>query len=303
MSASQHKHDDGSQYEPYYPSCDPYGYGYGSGDEATPYEPLEPDESPEPRQSLRRPLAVATAALVALAALPVAVDRVVAARIESRTAKAFQEGMDTPLPPQVHVRGFPVLTQAASGTLRHVDITAHDIPAQGTTRPLPVTELSLQLRGLTKSDDDSEARACSAEATAFLSYADVSNALGLEISQGSRPGQVSAVVLIPLGKQVTVTSTVTAASDNRIAFKDFNVTAGALPAPGSAVLDKVFEQPIQLWNIPHGLHLRSVTTTADGLTAHLSGRSVTFRPDDAPQDSAGGSSAVVRSVSTPQLGQ
>ncbi|MFE2422347.1 DUF2993 domain-containing protein [Streptomyces hokutonensis] len=300
MSTSQHRHDDGSQYEPHYPSYDSYGYGYGSQDEATLYEPYA---LPGLRRSRRHPLAVATTTLVALAVLSVAVDRVVAARIESRTAKAFQEGMDTPLPPQVHVRGFPVLTQAASGTLRHVDITAHDIPAQGATRPLPVSELSLRLQGLTKSDDDSEARADSAEATAFLSYTDVSNTLGLEISQGSRPGQVSAVVLVPLGKQVTVTTTVTAASGNRIAFKDFDVKAGALPAPGSAALDKVFEQPIQLRNIPQGLHLRSVTTTTDGLIAHFSGHSVTFRADDASQDSAGGSDAVVRRVSTLQLGR
>ncbi|WP_329331368.1 DUF2993 domain-containing protein [Streptomyces sp. NBC_00663] len=215
----------------------------------------------------------------------------VAARIESRTAKAFQEGMDTPLPPQVHVRGFPVLTQAASGTLRHVDITAHDIPAHGTDRPLPVTELSLQLKGLTKSDDDSEARARSAEASAFLSYTDVSSALGLEVSQGNSPGEVSAALLLPLGKQATVTTTVTAASGNRIAFRDFEVTGGALPAAGSALLDKVFNQPIQLRNIPDGLQLRSVTTTADGLTARFSGRRVTFRPDD-----AAGSNAAARSA-------
>lgn len=77
----------------------------------------------------------------------------------------------------------------------------------------------------------------------------------------------------------------------------------ALSVPGSAVLNKLFEQPIQLRNIPDGLHLRSVTTTADGLTARFSGRSVTFRPDGASQDSAGGSGTVVRSASTCRLGQ
>ncbi|GHH04763.1 LmeA family phospholipid-binding protein [Streptomyces lanatus] len=221
-----------------------------------------------------------TAALVTLAVVPVAVDRAVAVRIESRTAKAFQQGMDTPLPPRVDVRGFPVLTQAASGTLSHVDITAHDIPAHGTTRPLPVSELSLRLDGLTKSDDDREARARSARATASLSYEDVSNALGLEIAQGGRPGRVSAAVLLPLGQEITVETTVSAASGNRIAFKDFQVTGGSLPAIGSAALDRVFARPIQLHNIPDGLHLRSLTTTADGLDAHFSGDSVTFRPDD-----------------------
>lgn len=78
-----------------------------------------------------------------------------------------------------------------------------------------------------------------------------------------------------------MTATVSVASGNRIAFKDFDVVGGPLPAAGSAVLDKVFQRPVQLRNIPDGLRLRSVTTTADGISAHFSGRSVTFRPESA----------------------
>lgn len=252
---------------------------YGDSRYEQPYEPYEPYEPHRPRR--RRRAAVAVAAVVTLLLLPVAADRAVAARIESRTAKAFQQGMGTPQQPDVHVHGFPVITQAMSGPLRQVDITAHDIPAQGATRPLPVSELTLRLNELTKSDDDSEARADSAEATAFLSYRDVSDALGLEISQGVRPGQVRAVVQLPLGQEVTVATTVSVASGNSIAFKDFAVEGGPLPAAGNAVLGKVFERPIQLRNIPDGLSLRSVTTTADGLSARFSGRSVTFRPESA----------------------
>jgi len=227
-----------------------------------------------------RPFLIALAALLALVLVPVAVDRLAAARVESRTAKAFQEGMGTPLPPQVRVRGVPVLTQLASGTLRHVDITAHDIPADGSARPLPVTELALGLDGLRKSDDDKEAQAREAEATAYLSYPDVSNALGIEIGQAAQPGRITATVVLPLDTEVNVTTAVSAASGNRISFHDFQVTGGALPGIGRTLLDRVFAQPIQLRNIPQGLHLRTVRTTATGLTARFSGESVTFRPDD-----------------------
>ncbi|MFG1666177.1 DUF2993 domain-containing protein [Streptomyces sp. Y7] len=282
MHRSRHGHDDyaydydhGNEYGRFQEG----GHAYGAAHEV-PEDPGEP-YFPGPRPGRRRSLALVTAALVTLALLPVAVDRAVAARIESRTAKAFQQGMNTPEPPKVEVRGFPVITQAASGTLRHVDITAHDIPAHGGTRPLPVSELALRLDGLTKADDDSEARARSARAGAFLSYPDVSDALGLEISQGDRPGRVNAVVLLPLGQEVTVTTTVSAVPGNRIAFKDFAVTAGSLPAAGSVILDKVFERPVQLRNIPDGLQLRSVTTTSEGLDAEFTGRSVTFRPEEA----------------------
>ncbi|MEV0635881.1 DUF2993 domain-containing protein [Streptomyces sp. NPDC050619] len=224
---------------------------------------------------------IAVAALLTLAFLTVSADRLATAWAEARTAKAIQDGMETPAPPAVHVRGFPVLPQLAVGTLRHVDVTAHDIPARGTDRPLPVSELTLRLDDLRKSDDDSAAHARSAEAVAHLSYADVSNALGLEISQGTRPGQVSAAVLLPLGNEVTVTTSVSAAFGNRVAFKDFHVTGDRLPAVGEDLLDKAFEEPIQLRNIPAGLHLRTITTTATGLSARFSGRSVTFHPDPA----------------------
>ncbi|MFI6742716.1 hypothetical protein ACIBI9_58315 [Nonomuraea sp. NPDC050451] len=40
-------------------------------------------------------------------------------------------------------------------------------PADGSDRPLPVTELALRMDGLMKPDDDSEARTRSAEATVF----------------------------------------------------------------------------------------------------------------------------------------
>lgn len=182
------------------------------------------------------------------------------------------------------MRGFPVLTQLASGTLRHVDITAHDIPASDTTGPLPVSELSLRLAGLRKSDDDTETLARSADATALLTYTDVSDALGLEISRGARADQVRATVLLPPGDDVTVVADVSVLSGNRIAFEDFQVTGGLLPEVGRMALAKVFDRPIRLRNIPHGLHLRSVTTTENGLRARLSAESVTFRSDDASRN-------------------
>ncbi|MFI6623492.1 DUF2993 domain-containing protein [Streptomyces sp. NPDC050528] len=246
-----------------------------------PYEPYEPWDALRPARGNRRPVVIAVGALLALLLAAVAVDRFATARVESRTAEAFQEGMRTPSAPEVHVRGFPVLTQLASGTLRHVDITAHDLPASDTTGPFPVSELALRLKELRRSDDDTEALARSAEATALLSYPDVSDALGLEISRGSRPGQVHATVPLPTGGHATVTTTVSVLSGNRIAFRDFQVTGGVLPELGRAALTTVFERPIQLRNIPQGLRLRSITTTDAGLSARLSGESVTFRADDA----------------------
>lgn len=230
-----------------------------------------------PSEGRRRKI-IAVVSLTALLLGAVAVDRVAAGRAESRTAKAFQDGMGTPQRPSVHVSGFPVLTQLADGSLRHVDITAHDIPARGTNRPLPVTKLAIGLDGLKTSGNADEAHARDVEATAFLSYEDLSDALGLDVSQGDGPGRVNVTVSLPLAGDVTVSTAVSAASGNRIAFRDVRVAEGELIPPVEALLDKALEAPVPLHNIPEGLHLRSVTTTENGIDARFTGKSVTFRP-------------------------
>ncbi|NUP20454.1 MAG: DUF2993 domain-containing protein [Streptomyces sp.] len=230
------------------------------------------------RQPTRNLKIVTVAVASALAVGTVTVDRVAATRAESRTAKAFQDGMGTPARPSVHVSGFPVLTQLAEGSLCHVDITAHDIPARGTTRPLPVTKLTVGLDGLKTSGSAGVAHARGVEATAFLSYEDVSRALGPAVSQGEGPGRVEAAVTLPLVGDVTVSAAVSAASGNRIAFTDVRVIQGALIDPAEALLDRALAEPVPLRSIPEGLRLRSVTTTEKGIDARFSGESVTFRP-------------------------
>ncbi|MFC9061074.1 DUF2993 domain-containing protein [Streptomyces sp. NPDC057074] len=234
-----------------------------------------------PRRRVSRRAAILATCLFTVGATAGIVDRVAASRVESRTAEAFQKGMGTPERPSVEVRDFPVLTQLASGTLRHVDITAEDIPARGNSRPLPVTRLTVGLDDLQTSSDADQAQAQSVDATAFLSYEDLSDALGLEIEGDSEPGRVRAQIVLPLSGEVAVSTAVAAVSANRIAFTDFSVTQGQLPAAGQALLTKLFAEPVQLRNIPEGLHLRSVTVAPSGLNAHFTGDTVTFRPDTA----------------------
>ncbi|MFI2206822.1 DUF2993 domain-containing protein [Streptomyces sp. NPDC020192] len=232
--------------------------------------------SPPPLWKRRR--FIVAASLVAALVGAVVVDRTAAADAESRTAEAFQEGMGTSDQPSVHVSGFSVLTQLAQGSLRHVEITAHDIPARGTTRPLPVTKLTVGLDGLKTSGSAKEAHARSVQATAFLSYDDLSGVLGVRISQGDEPGRVDATADLPLAGDVTVSAAVSATSGNRIAFSDIRVTRGELIPPAKALLDTALSRPVPLQNIPEGLHLRSVTPTESGIDARFTGTSVTFRP-------------------------
>ncbi|MEU6201011.1 LmeA family phospholipid-binding protein [Streptomyces sp. NPDC047061] len=127
-------------------------------------------------------------------------------------------------------------------------------------------------------DDERKAEVGRAEANAFLSCTDVSNAFGLKVSQSPRTGQIIVSALTPLDGEATVTATVSAVTGNRVGFQGVQVTGGPRPAVGQAALDLIFKESIQLENIPHGLYLRSVAVTTEGLSTRFSGQSVTFRP-------------------------
>lgn len=226
----------------------------------------------------RRRLVIAAASLAAVLIAALGADRMAAAQVEDRTATAFQDGMGTAERPSVHVSGFPVLTQLAQGSLRHVDLTAHDIPANGTTRRLPVTRLTMGIDDLKTAGKADEVLARQVGASAFLSYGDLSNVPGVRLGQGDGPGRIDATVTLPLVGEVTVSAAVAASEGNRIAFTDVRTVRGSLIAPVKRLLDQVLAEPIALQNIPEGLGLRSVTTAQDGITADFTGDSVVFRP-------------------------
>ncbi|MFI1170828.1 DUF2993 domain-containing protein [Streptomyces melanogenes] len=220
--------------------------------------------------------------VVVLAGLSVAGDRAAAVWTEHRTADAFQKAQGLKSAPHVEVHGFPVLTQLAGGTLDRVDIEASDIPAGRDGGRLPITTLNVELDRLRRSSDASEAHAASAKATAFVSYRDLSDALGVEIgySQDSTKSEprVAATTSLPLLGKATASARVDVAGDHALAFRSVKVGDG-LPKAMRAIVTGMLERELKLDGIPDGLALKSLTTTPDGLTATLSGKDVTFRTD------------------------
>lgn len=221
-------------------------------------------------------------AAVVLAGLGVAGDRAAAAWTEHRTADAFQKAQGLKSAPHVEVHGFPVLTQLAGGTLDRVDIEASDIPAGRDGGRLPITTLNVELDRLRRSADASEAHAASAKATAFVSYQDLSKALGFEIgySRDSTKAEprVAATTTLPLVGKVGASARVEVAGDRALALRSVKV-GDDLPKAMRTLVTGMLERELKLDGIPDGLALKSLTTTADGLTATLSGEDVTFRTD------------------------
>jgi hypothetical protein len=161
-----------------------------------------------------------------------------------------------------------------SGQLRHVEVTADDLPASG-TRPVPITTLHLNLCGLRSYGQSHAARADTAQASAFISYADLSSALGLQITEDRRPGRVDATATVPLLGAVTVGARLAADGANAIAFQDLS-TQGDLPPGADALIRQVLAQPLQLQGVPRGLRLVGVSVDGTGVNAQFTGSDVDF---------------------------
>lgn len=204
-------------------------------------------------------------------------DRLTTAWVEHRTSEAFQQATGAAGAPSVHVAGLPVLTQVLSGRLAHVDLSSGEIPASG-SRPVPITRLNLHLNGLRAYDNARAARVSRVQGTAFLSYSDLSGALGLQITPDRDPGRVDATADVPLLGQVTVSAGLTVAGPTSIAFRDPRIV-GDLPPGTASMATEALEQPLTLRNLPRGLSLEGLTTNASGVNVNLAGRDVTFTPD------------------------
>ena len=235
------------------------------------------DRAPTARTSTarRRRYALAAGGLVVLLPLGLVTDRIVASRVESSTAEAFRDSQNLPATPSVTVHGVPVLTQLAAGSLDRVDIQATDIPAGQDGRRTPITRLDLELDDLSRSSDADEARAGQARAKAFVSYADLSKELDVDLSPAGG-GRVNARTDVPLLGRLTASARLEIAGADRLAFESVRLDS-RLPDRLAGLLTGVLERPLRLSGVPQGLALKSITAGRDGITARLSGEDVTFR--------------------------
>ncbi|WP_431032206.1 LmeA family phospholipid-binding protein [Streptomyces sp. P6-2-1] len=216
-------------------------------------------------------------AVVALAGVGTGADRGLARWPEKSAAEAFQEAQDLPTTPEVHVRGFPVLTQAAGGSLDRVDVTADDVPGRG-ARPVPVTRLDVRLDHVRRAGEAGAAHADTARATAYLSCADLSSALGIDI-RSAGDGRVTAGTAPPLLGEATASARLAVSGTRGIVFRDVEVDARP-PARLRTAVAGALGRGITLEGVPGNLRLIRLTTGEDGIRADLAGENVTFRTDE-----------------------
>ncbi|WP_199785098.1 LmeA family phospholipid-binding protein [Streptomyces sp. Tu6071] len=83
----------------------------------------------------------------------------------------------------------------------------------------------------------------------------------------------------PGAGEATASARIVVASGNSLAFRDVRV-GGDLPDRLKDVVSGALDREIPLDGIPGDLRLTRLTTTSEVLSAELSGKDVTFRPDD-----------------------
>lgn len=209
--------------------------------------------------------------LLVLLALAVVTDRVLVRIAETGIAKQVQTSAELQTRPEVHVHGFPFLTQAADGRYSRIDVTATDLDRGG----VHVKELDASLRGVQVPLSDAlhneveSIPVSSIDATALVTYADLAHRSGL-----------AGVTITPSGDGVQVTArltvlgqTVRATADSRLSLRGdrIAVTARSLrvlgqssPALVNALAGRL-DLLVPVGTLPYGLHLTALEATPAGV--------------------------------------
>jgi hypothetical protein len=232
-------------------------------------------------------------ALVVLAVLFVAVDRIALVIAEDEIASRIASAYSMPADPGVSITGFPFLTQVVSGNYQQIGVTADQIQADGVT----LHDLNVHLTGVHAAisqllgGGSSMITADRAAGTAMVGFATVKQRLPQEtqVSLGGENLKVSGLQLSPDGKNLKLSGTAsylgisapvsaTAAlsvSPSGITVTPEDVTvAGGLSIPGSAISRLHFTVPLS--GLPLHLHVTSVHVTPEGLQVGAAARNVQF---------------------------
>jgi LmeA-like phospholipid-binding len=218
-------------------------------------------------------------ALVVLAVLFVAADRIGAAVAANQVSDRLAATYGLSEKPGVTITGFPFLTQAVSGDYQQIDISANQIEADGAT----LHDLTVRLTGVHApisqvfGGSSGTVTADRATGSALVDFATVERRLppGFRLTPDGENLMVSGRLSYH-GISIPVSATVTLAVSGagiRVTPKDVTIADGfSLPGSYLAQLRTV----VPLGGLPLHLHLTSVRVTPDGLRVGAAARNVQF---------------------------
>ncbi|MFJ7077974.1 DUF2993 domain-containing protein [Streptomyces sp. NPDC098781] len=240
-----------------------------------------------------RALRILLIVVVILGGLFVLADRLAVGFAEDEAASKLQNTENLAETPDVSIKGFPFLTQVASGSLDDVEVGIKDYEAAAGTdgRTIRIDDLKADMKGVEFSGDYSSATAATATGTASVTYAELlktaqaeptqvapgvtANVVGLaDGGNGKIKVAVEATVLgTKLPNPVYVLSSVTAEGDTvRVKADDLPSFGGVDIAENRARAITDFEQKID--GLPGGIQLDSVQAAKDGVEITVKGSNV-----------------------------
>ncbi len=200
-------------------------------------------------------------ALIVIIVLLVIGDRVALAVAENQFAdQAVKSGM--PVKPSVTIEGFPFLTQLATRNFHKVDISASNIPAG----PMNITSVKATLTGMHLNSSFSGATVDHIAATAFMSFAALANAGGLN--------DLGGVTITANGpNEMKITANVGGlVSDTEIAKitqtgpQTISVQVVNSGSPLSGILSSFGSFSFSIPKLPVDVKIQSLSVTPQGLT-------------------------------------
>jgi hypothetical protein len=222
-------------------------------------------------------------ALLVLAVLFVAADRIGVAVAESQAAAKIQSSRGLNKKPSVAIEGFPFLTQVAAQQLDDVRVAASGLTVQdGTGGQITVQSFNADLRGVKLQNGFSPSTVQSATGTALISYADLSAAMphSLSASYGGN-GKVKLTGSVE-GFQASALADIQATSGDSIGLsnagiQDVSGVSGLLgDAVRSALKQLVDSTTLKIADFPVGLRLQAIAAQPDGVQVTLTGTDLSF---------------------------
>ena len=251
------------------PPYDQPGYGQpGYGQQG--YQPPASGRPPRRRRRRVRRTTMALFTLIVLVILLLIGDRVANAIAENEMADQFTSN-GFPVKPSVDITGFPFLTQLAGRDFKKVLISASNIPAG----PVTITSLNATLNGMHITGGFSGAKIDQLNATAFISFSALGNALGTSTGITITPdGTDRLKITAGIGGIITDTeeAEVKQTGPQTISVQLLN-NGGALGSILSGLAPFTFNLPA---GVPASLRITGFTLNDTGLTLTAAATNAVF---------------------------
>jgi LmeA-like phospholipid-binding len=218
--------------------------------------------------------------LIILVGLLVAADRVGAVVAGREIASRVQTAYNLPSKPSVSVRGFPFLTQLASGNYHEIDVSVPSLSANGVT----VDGLTARLTGVRAPLNDllghgsSSVRAANVTGSATVPFSSVRSRLprGVQLSQDGGALRLAGAVTY-LGVTVPVSADASlAATGSGIAVTPTRISVASGSSALSSVISGRFRFVIPVTGLPLHLSVNAVTVVPGGVRVSAFAANVAF---------------------------